>query len=495
MADSKQFKNDPNNPRKFRRKHMWWRYLLVFLGGFLFAGVGTLSGVAIASATTPASTVTEALPPEVKNLLAFVDSEDTILTNIMKYITGERDVNYILDNIELRFIISEKMVGAKIYKKINFYPDSEAVADEYGYNTDFDGWAPVTLNMLINGNIQVPGEAQPRTFVDNLMKNLVISDVMDVSGTPLESMGETPISDVAQKLPNTKIGELFPDAEGVVGAVKDLTLNELASEEALNKIYVKDLMNVQKPTGEPGEKREPFMDAMCFNKKGTTPDLITQLDYDNPRTVAQFKDLDTLFSELVIDDFVTITKDPSSPDYDKLLAHISGTPVKDLADKISHLTVKDVIDFDKLEDGMPKRVLIYLQDVEVDKIGTEFEKVPLTVALADEIFEDPETKTTVKGVWKMLLYEDLATGTQHYDTYTIKSFGDLINNMTHNMSTCSINTFVECGLIEVSSETLNADIIVGINEDGFTPIYQKLGDMKINDVLNFLANPVVVPVI
>ena len=74
-------------PKKFRRKHTWWKYCLIFFGGFLFAFVFTLVGSAVASATVPANTIVQLLPEDMRGILSFIDQGDTFYTVTIKFIT------------------------------------------------------------------------------------------------------------------------------------------------------------------------------------------------------------------------------------------------------------------------------------------------------------------------------------------------------------------------------------------------------------------------
>lgn len=456
MGEAKQFKNDPNTPRKYRRKHMWWRYLLVFLGGFLFAGVGTLSGVAIASATVPTSTVTDNLPPEVSNFLRFLDNDDTLFGNIMKFVYKEKSVDTILDSIELRYVISKDMVGEVLQKKMAYFPDETAHVDEID-TTDIEGWRPINLNMLIKGAI--PEKDGNVNFVDHLMNNLVIKDLLSVDGTPLAALADTPIKDVASQITKIKIGVLFPDASGIIASISDLTLEDLGKEDALDKIYVKDLLG--QPEGDTGNR---FMNAMCYEK---VEGNLVVIDYSKPRTVAAFKDLDSLFNQLVLDDFVEI--DGSN----KLLASLSGTSINGLADKLSNLAVKDIINPDDIAPGIGKNVIVSLLETKINDLGNALGDVKIVDALKDEIFDG---EGNINGYWKMMLYKDIKHPDEEYKTYTLNDFGVLVTNMTNNVKDGTMDNFVECGILDISQETL--DKVVGTI---------RIGDMTITGLIDAIS--------
>ena len=457
MGEAKQFKNDPNTPRKYRRKHMWWRYLLVFLGGFLFAGVGTLSAVAIASATVPTSTVTEnLLPPEVSNFLRFLDNDDTLFGNIMKFVYKEKTVDTILDSIELRYIISNDMVGEVLRKKMAYFPDETAHVDEIG-TTDIEGWRPINLNMLIKGAI--PEKGGNVDFVNHLMSNLVIKDLLSVDGTPLAALADTPIKDVSTQITKVKIGALFPNAGGIIAPISNLTLEDLGKDDALDQIYVRDLLG--QPEGDTGNR---FMNAMCYHK---VEGNIAAIDFSNPRSVSSFKDIDTLFDQLVLDDFVEI--DPNN----KLLVSLSGTTINGLEDKLTNLTVKDIINVDNLVPGIGKNVVAALQDVKINDLGNAIGNVKIVDALKDEIYDSPDH---INGYWKMMLYADIKHPDEAFLNYTLNDFGVLVENMTHNVEGGTMDNFVECGILNIPQETL--DKVVGTI---------RIGDMTITGLIDAIS--------
>ena len=242
-----------------------------------------------------------------------------------------------------------------------------------------------------------------------------------------------------------KIGELFPNATGMLAAISDLTLEDLKGD-ITNRIFVKDILGVNDDT------TNRFLLAMCY-KKTDNEFGEKVIDRTQPRTIADFKNPDALFGELLIDDFVDCDGD------DKLLLAIKGTAISELSTKLSNLVVKDVIDFDNIPAGLTKNVLSYLEECKIHDIGETMGSVPLLVALQDEVYDE---NGQVKNIWKLLLCEDISASQEIRTDYTLNDFSLLIDNMNNNIQNANLYTLVDLGVISVDGN-LDRHVIPGDN--------------------------------
>ena len=93
--------------------------------------------------------------------------------------------------------------------------------------------------------------------------------------------------------------------------------------------------------------------------------------------------------------------------------------------------------------------------------------------LKDEIYDSPDH---INGYWKMMLYADIKHPDEAFLNYTLNDFGVLVENMTHNVEGGTMDNFVECGILDISQDTL--DKVVGTI---------RIGDMTITGLIDAIS--------
>lgn len=291
----------PKKEKKEKKKHYWWRFLLCFLGGFLFAFLSVAGGVAIVGTVMTTSDVVsmfggnpdEVLGAEYKNStllnMAIVLSQkqfDTLedlndVSPLVKYTFDNEIVPVIRQN--LHFEISwetlstasftaegENNIGNVIQREVyngvkivDFINGSEnlnklykfflydVVRDENNQPVR-DENGNVTLNETEAGKLTLGKYAEGAAFLNDIMTYITIGDVIpdaDTSTNPIIiALKDTTINNIQDRVNTLTVGELFTDEQKASNpliaddCLGGKTLSQLGDAETINGIKINALL-------------------------------------------------------------------------------------------------------------------------------------------------------------------------------------------------------------------------------------------------------------
>ncbi len=164
-----------------------------------------------------------------------------------------------------------------------------------------------------------------------------------------------------------------------------------------------------------------------------------------------------------------------------VLKHIIDTPIAQIPAKLNDLTIGEII-----SDADTNPVLKHLQDATLSNLSTKVKELTFNQVFEADIYETDGT--TLKTIWKYMLYDNVNTPSATVPTYYIvpdttsshKGLNDMMSNMENNMKCATLDTLVNDGLITVSDETqLNTQVSYNGNMTMFR-------DMTIEQLLDYI---------
>lgn len=440
----KESKQAPTGPQP-KKKRMWWRILLAFLGGFIFfplcvAGAGAIVGTVLTTSqvismtgndpeqvigaeyrdktilqtvmalmqkkfdtlgdlndVTPLvkKTFDEQINPALKEAIKFEFNWEEVKTHPFQNGTSENKAlgEYLQEALTNGVKIANLVKDVDNLKGVYNYFLYDVQKDENGnviYDADgnvtIDKTKPYSIADFMNG----------ADFLNGVMDYIKIGDVVEVTSTSpkiLQTMQNWRVGNINEKVETLKIGSLFTESEingnPLLKSVQNYTLNDLSKEETIDTLKVGDLI---------GDSESTLMTKIgtfyVANLKGYT----VNVDGEGNKTVDKSTKFE-MTEHLLISDIYG-----PNPDSALMKALIERNyTVADLSDedKIMSLKLKEVIsdiDENSILNSYKEETLSELKNKDVNTIY-------LTDILKEEVYTNPSNPKYNKVIAAILKNE------------------------------------------------------------------------------------------
>ncbi len=134
----------------------------------------------------------------------------------------------------------------------------------------------------------------------------------------------------------------------------------------------------------------------------------------------------------------------------RFLKHVQGETIENLPNAIIQLSIAEVYND---------------QVYKTNAAGTHYldKDDQVIAAVGAELTSEQKARLVLKGTWKYLLSDP--TGVKAPEEYTLDNFSDLVLNMTANMQTATLYSLDQDGIVDLTDETLNTELIAEIGHD------------------------------
>ena len=353
----------------------WWKCILSFIGGFIFAFVAVAGGLAIASTQVKSG---DLLGEYADTVLTVEYQEKTIFDIVMSFVNHEIDYSN-LDGI------------SKVSPLVDTYLQklSDTLEDKIGVSLNIEEtkkkpWAelPEYVFNEVKDNLQLSKVFGVTESSDNIMKSLCFekNDDGTFNYDHPYSLGDF-INDehfIQDKIDNLTIKDVIGDssegASQVIKAIENKTIKQLKEEDVVGPLKVSEIIEVndssstllkaiKDKTVNELKSENAFDDLKVSDIVEVTDSSSSVLKAIKDKTVHELKN-DDVFGDLLISDIVEI--DDSSTQILKTFK-AKGTRVNQLNDAINDLLLSEVID---INDSSPKILKTFKEkNVTVNGLG------------------------------------------------------------------------------------------------------------------------------
>lgn len=446
------------------KRHYWWRYLLLFLFGFIFFPIALAGGVVILATQVKTKDVVSLFGAKPEDVLTEKYHDKTILQLVMEFANGEITINSIGGIREITPYVDElvNMINTELDKAIGFTFDTEELYkvtfDEIGdyiytsltegielakilnitesssraliylgYETLPDGstdWNnPRSLGDLMSGMNEIIENATLGDLLDvgtegilynlrdvkvsNLadeMNNRPLNQIIDISSDDFPAlvyMGQFAVNELSEGLENATLGDLIEiDPDSMLWELKDCKLDEL-SDEILN-LKLGDVMEI---TEESNSILQYLKDTSINGLNDAINDLpidvAIEINESSPKFLKSLAARGATVS--TIGDMVTelTLADMIDVGDSKILQAIADSTFETLPSDIENLTLSDVVDTESADAPL---ILKSLADVKINELGDAIHDLQI-----EEIIEITEDSPMILKALKGTKFEELAT--------------------------------------------------------------------------------------
>ena len=338
----------------------WWKCILSFIGGFIFAFVAVAGGLAFAGTQVKAGTL---LGQYADTVLTVEYQEKTVFDIVMSFVN--KDVDYMslgglsevtplidtyleklneacndkagftfdLDELKSKqwselpeYMVNQAKDGVKLSKVFGVDESSDNIMKAFCFAKKDDGTFDYEHPYTLANFMDDPHFVQDK--IDTLTIKDIIGDSSEGASQVLKSIEDKTIyqlknEDVFGDLKVSDIIEVTDSSSNVLKAIKDKTVNELKNDDVFGDLLISDIVDIDDSSAKI---------LKTFKAKGT-----------------KVKELGDAINDLLLSDVIEITD--SSP---KILKTFNerGTTVNGLSDEIDNLYLRDVFESDD-PDNLP----------------------------------------------------------------------------------------------------------------------------------------------
>ncbi len=470
MSDSKEVIKVVEKPVKVRKKHYWWRYLIVFL-------VGTI---------TPAGVIVGAsffvTPTQLMSVVGIKSSDyitdeyngKSIMTLISSVVKGDITFNN-LDDVSEFTPLADKildMVNSSLESSLGCTIDMTSIKSaswsDIGNAVINAAKSSITLADVLKVTDSSEKVLQYLCFADdgskynldylmtnmnNLISNITLSNVIDV-GT----------SGILFELRNTKIGEM---------------------ETKIKTLPLKDILGIDSSSPKALQYLADMTISSDFNAKinnATIDDLVdVGTDTTSPLYNIRNKTLNELKGSMTLGDFLG-----ESVNDNKILLALKDTQVNQLASKINTLTLDQVLDItDDTTDPNYSPILSALKSkgATLTNIGSKINELTLESILG-------LTSSSPKILWALKDKKLSDLNDETINSITLESVFSDAQISGSKILSALVAKGTTIGTITTMMDDLNISEMIDVpapGETGYSPILYSLKDTKISNLSTKIA--------
>lgn len=470
--------------KKGKRKY-WWRYLLLFLFGFIFFPIALAGGAIILTTQVKTKDLVSLFGGNPEDVLTEKYHDKTVFELVMSFANGEITFNSIGGIREITPYVDElvNMINTELDKAIGFTFDIEELYkvtfDEIGdyiYTSLTDG---IELAKILNitesssraliylGYETLPDGSpdwnNPRSLGDlmtgmnEIIENAPLGALIDV-GTEgiLYNLRDVKVNELADVMNTKPLNEIITIGEDALPALKYMgqySISEL--EEAFENATLGDLLDV----GTEGilyNLRDVKVSNLADEMNNRPLNQIIDISSDDfPALVymGQFavNELSEGLENATLGDLIEI-------DPDSMLWELKDCKLDELSDEILDLKLGDVMEIDETSNS----ILQYLKDTSIRGLNDAINDLPIDVAI--EINEDSPK----------FLKSLAAQGV------TVSTIGDMVKDLTLADMIDVGDSKILQAIADSTFETLPSDI------DALT--ISDIIDVGTSRILNAIAN-------
>ena len=341
----------------------WWKCLLSFIGGFIFAFVAVAGGLAFVGTQVTAGDLLNLAQPNLADTVLTVEYQQmTAFDIVMSFVNQQVDYNTLGGISEVTPLV-DTYLG-----KLN-----ELLDDKAGFTLDLDelkgktwGEIPQYLGDTAKQGVKIAKIAGIDESSDNILQTLCypknpdntfdyehpysIADVLDDPHFIQNKIDTMTIKDI--------IGEAGDGASKVVKSIENYTLYQLKNEDVFGGLLISDIIEIddsspqvlkaiKNKTVNQLKNDDVFGELKVSELIEVTDSSSNVLKAIKDKTVNELRD-DDVFGDLLISDIIDI--DDSSPQVLKTFK-ANGTKVNQMSDAINDMYLSDVIE---ITDSSPK---------------------------------------------------------------------------------------------------------------------------------------------
>ena len=508
------------------KRHYWWRYLLLFLFGFIFFPIALAGGVVILATQVKTKDVVSLFGGRPEDVLTEKYHDKTILELVMEFANGEITINSIGGIREITPYVDElvNMINTELDKAIGFTFDTEELYkvtfDEIGdyiytsltegielakilnitesssraliylgYETLPDGstdWNnPRSLGDLMSGMNEIIENAPLGALIDvgteGILYNLrdvKVNELADVMNTKplneiitigedalpaLKYMGQYSISQLEEAFENATLGDLLDvGTEGILYNLRDVKVSNLADE--MNNRPLNQIIDI-------------------------SPDDFPALVYMGQYAV---NELSEAFENATLGDLIEI-------DPDSMLWELRDCKLDELSDEILDLKLGDVMEIDETSNS----ILQYLKDTSIRGLNDAINDLPIDVAIEINESSPKFLKSlaaigaTVSTIGDMVTELTLADMIDVGDSKILQAIADsTFETLPSDIDALTISDIIDVGTSRILNaianstfDSLPSDIenltlsdVVDTDSADAPLILKSLADVKINEL-------------
>lgn len=391
------------------KRHYWWRYLLLFLFGFIFFPIALAGGVVILATQVKTKDVVSLFGAKPEDVLTEKYHDKTILQLVMEFANGEITINSIGGIREITPYVDElvNMINTELDKAIGFTFDTEEL-----YKVTFDEIGDYIYTALTEGielaKILNITESSSRALI--YLGYETLPDGSTDWNNP-RSLGDL-MSGMNEIIENAPLGALIDvGTEGILYNLRDVKINELA-----------DVMNTK-----------PLNEIITIGE-----DALPALKYMGQYSISQ---LEEAFENATLGDLLDVGTEG-------ILYNLRDVKVSNLADEMNNRPLNQIIDISS--DDFP--ALVYMGQFAVNELSEGLENA----TLGDLIEIDPDSM-----LWELkdCKLDELSDEILNLKLGDVMEITEESNSILQYLKDTSIN-----GLNDAINN-LPIDVAIEINED------------------------------
>lgn len=508
------------------KRHYWWRYLLLFLFGFIFFPIALAGGVVILATQVKTKDVVSLFGAKPEDVLTEKYHDKTILQLVMEFANGEITINSIGGIREITPYVDElvNMINTELDKAIGFTFDTEELYkvtfDEIGdyiYTSLTEG---IELAKILNitesssraliylGYETLPDGStdwnNPRSLGDlmsgmnEIIENAPLGALIDV-GTEgiLYNLRDVKINELADVMNTKPLNEIITISEDALPALKYMGQYSISQlEEAFENATLGDLLDV----GTEGilyNLRDVKVSNLADEMNNRPLNQIIDISSDDfPALVymGQFavNELSEGLENATLGDLIEI-------DPDSMLWELKDCKLDELSDEILNLKLGDVMEITEESNS----ILQYLKDTSINGLNDAINNLPIDVAI--EINEDSPKflkslaarGATVSTIGDMVTELTLADMIDVGDSKILQAIADsTFETLPSDIDALTISDIIDVGTSRILNaianstfDSLPSDIenltlsdVVDTESADAPLILKSLADVKINEL-------------
>lgn len=483
---------------KIKKKHNWWKYLLSFIFGFIFAIGGLAGSLVIVGTQISSKDVMNMIGVNPDEYLTETYQGKSIYTIIMELASGKMNFNSLGSIREITPYVDTLVstINENVEKYLGFTFDTETLYStdfsnigDYLYNSVTDG---VKLDFILNVNsssekilqyLSYPKKDDGTYDYDNPRS---ISTLMDSEATN-ELINNIKVSDVMD------VGT-SSDNGNIIYLLKDSKVFDIQNDLMDLKLY--QLLNI-KP--EDYGTTEKLYGVLCFQGKTTTDaDGKTIYDTNYARSISDLTSsegqtaLVNDFFDVPLEDLVDVTESSG------VLYNLRSLSINELsAGEIDKIALEDLVPgWEKPADGEEdtrQNIIKFLGKYSIADFG-DLESIINTATLGDLLGEDgveepfsnlldmtisdlkSGTDLTIGKIYGIPEGTTENTGGWDYVIFNLRN--EKLSDFANNMSTYTLSTFIEI-------DSNSSSILKALKDATLSNIDETINTMELCTILGY----------
>ena len=514
------------------KRHYWWRYLLLFLFGFIFFPIALAGGAIILTTQVKTKDLVSLFGGNPEDVLTEKYHDKTVYELVMDVVNGEITFNSIGGIREITPYVDEliNMINVELDKAIGFTFDVEELyavsfdqIGDYIYTSLTDG---IELAKILNitesssraliylGYETLPDGSpdwnNPRSLGDlmsgmnEIIENAPLGALIDV-GTEgiLYNLRDVKVNELADVMNTKPLNEIITISEDALPALKYMGQYSISQlEEAFENATLGDLLDV----GTEGilyNLRDVKVSNLADEMNNRPLNQIIDISSDDfPALVymGQYavNELSEAFENATLGDLIEI-------DPDSMLWELRDCKLDELSDEILDLKLGDVMEIDETSNS----ILQYLKDTSIRGLNDAINDLPIDVAIEINESSPKFLKSlvakgaTVSTIGDMVTELTLADMIDVGDSKILQAIADsTFETLPSDIDALTISDIIDVGTSRILNaianstfDSLSSDIenltlsdVVDTDSEDTPLILKALADVKINELGNAIHN-------